>query len=152
MVDGGTFNANKAYNDSKLCNIIFARELHRRLGLDDKTGNIRVNSFTPGLIVGTGLFPDQNKVFTKVFNIAVTNLLKVGEAMHYGGGALEYMTLSPKVLGGAYYYSEPGSSKFGNDAFRKQFDISKVSKEARASNDKGRAKRFWELSEKLVGI
>jgi hypothetical protein len=51
-----------------------------------------------------------------------------------------------------YYYSEPGSSKYGDDAFGKQFDVSEVSKEARASDDNGRAKRFWELSEKLVGI
>lgn len=154
MVDGGSFNADKAYKDSKLCNVFFARELHRRLGSDDKTGNIRVNSFTPGLIVGTGLFRDQNQVFTKVFDIAATKLLKVGETTHYGGGALEYLALSPKVgeRGGLYYYSEPGSSKYGDDAFGKQFDVSEVSKEARASDDNGRARRFWELSEKLVGI
>ena len=103
---------------------------------------------------GTGLFRDQNQVFTKVFDIAATKLLKVGETTHYGGGALEYLALSPKVgeRGGLYYYSEPGSSKYGDDAFGKQFDVSEVSKEARASDDNGRARRFWELSEKLVGI
>jgi protochlorophyllide reductase len=154
MVDGGAFNADKAYKDSKLCNVIFARELHRRLGSDGRTTGIRVNSFTPGLIVGTGLFRDQNKVFTKVFDIAATNLLKVGETTHYGGGALEYMTLSPRVgeRGGLYYYSEPGSSKYEDDAFGKQFDVSEVGKEARASDGNGMAKRFWELSEKLVGV
>ncbi|KAL3810021.1 hypothetical protein ACHAXA_006136 [Cyclostephanos tholiformis] len=140
MVDGGWYNTDKAYKDSKLCNIIFARELQRRLSTDKRTRNIIANSFTPGLIVGTGLFRDQNQVFTKVFNVAATKLLKVGETTHYGGGALEYMTLSAK----------PGSTKYGNGAFGWQFDVSEVSKEARACDDDGRAKRFWKLSEELT--
>jgi protochlorophyllide reductase len=153
MVDGSAeYDPYKAYEDSKLCNVIFTRELQRRL--DASGSNIKVNSFTPGLIVGTGLFRDQNKVFTKVFDIAATNLLKVGETPHYGGGALEYMALSSKVgeKGGLYYYSAPGSSKYGDDAYGKQFDVREVSREARESDDNGKAKRFWELSEKLVGI
>jgi protochlorophyllide reductase len=151
MVDGGAFNADKAYKDSKLCNVLFTRELQRRL--TDRGSGVRVNCFNPGLIVGTGLFRDQNQVFTKVFDVAATNLLKVGETTHWGGGALEYMTLSSKVgeQGGAYYTSPPGSSKYGDDAFGREFKVSEVSKEARSSDD-GKAKRFWELSEKLVGV
>ena len=114
--------------------------------------NIKVNSFTPGLIVSTGLFRDQNQLFTKVFDVAATNLLKVGESISYGGGCLEYVTLSEKVgeKGGLYYYSSPGSSKYGEEAYGKQFAVGEVSKEAHAS-DSGLAKRFWELSDKLVG-
>jgi protochlorophyllide reductase len=66
MIDGGNFNADKAYKDSKLCNILFARELQRRLDNDDKTKDISVNAFSPGLIVSTGLFRDQNPFFVKV--------------------------------------------------------------------------------------
>lgn len=64
-----------------------------------------------------------------------------------------FQTLSSKVgdQGGAYYTSPPGSSKYGDDAFGRDFKISQVSREARES-DNGEAKRFWELSEKLVGI
>ena len=156
MVDEGKFNADKAYKESEVCNVLFTRELQRRL--DAAGSNIKANCFTPGLIVGTGLFRDQNQVFTKVFDIAATKLLKVGESTHFGGGALEYVTLSTKVgetKGGLYYSSPPGSSKYGDGAFGKQFDVGEVSGEAqRASNndDGGKAKRFWELSEKLVGI
>ncbi len=64
MVDGGSYDPDKAYKDSKLCNIFFMRELQKRL--DDKGSDITVNAFTPGLIVSTGLFRDQNPVFTKV--------------------------------------------------------------------------------------
>ncbi len=150
MVDGRSFNADKAYKDSKLCNVLFTRELQRRLN-ESGSSSIHVNAFNPGLIVGTGLFRDQNQVFTKLFDVAATNVLKVGETTHWGGGALEYMTLSEKVgeKGGLYYTSPPGSSKFGDAAFGREFAVSEVSKEAR---DDGKAKRLWELSEKLVGI
>lgn len=50
MVDGGQFNADKAYKDSKLCNVLFTRELQRRL--DDRRSSVKVNCFNPGLIVG----------------------------------------------------------------------------------------------------
>ena len=50
MVDGGEFNADKAYKDSKLCNVLFTRELQRRL--KESGSNVKVNCFNPGLIVG----------------------------------------------------------------------------------------------------
>ena len=61
------------------------------------------------------------------------------------------MALDQKVTskGGLYYTSPPGSSKYGDAAFGNQFTVSDVSKEAKESE---KAKRLWELSEKLVGI
>lgn len=46
MVSGGAFDADKAYKDSKLCNILFARELDRRLA--NLRVNVTVNAFGPG--------------------------------------------------------------------------------------------------------
>jgi len=52
-----------------MCNVLFTRELQRRL---DKDGTgIKVNCFSPGLIVGTGLFRDQNPIFTKVSSVLI---------------------------------------------------------------------------------
>lgn len=45
---------------------MFTRELQRRLDATSATKGIVVNCFSPGLIVGTGLFRDQNPLFTKV--------------------------------------------------------------------------------------
>lgn len=50
----------------QLCNVLFTRELQKRLDANPETKSIVVNSFSPGLIVSTGLFRDQNPVFTKV--------------------------------------------------------------------------------------
>jgi protochlorophyllide reductase len=126
---------------------LFTRELQKRLGSSADTRGISVNCFNPGLIVSTGLFRDQNPFFTKIFDVAATDLLKVGETPAWGGGALAYMTNVDSK--GLYYSSDPGSSKYGDLAFGNQFNVVTPSVEAR---DDEKAKRLWELSEKLVGI
>lgn len=146
MIDGSAFNADKAYKDSKLCNVLFTRELQRRLEAADSTKGITANCFNPGLIVGTGLFRDQNPLFTKVFDFAATDLLKVGENPNWGGGCLTYMCNEVSDRG-SFYSSDPGSSKYGDAAYGKQFTASKVSKEAQ---DDAKATRFWELTEKAL--
>jgi hypothetical protein len=50
---------------------------------------------------------------------------------------------------GGYYSSPPGSAKYGDAAYGNQFSRDTVSKEAQ---DGVKAKRFWELSEKALGI
>lgn len=70
--------------------------------------------------------------------------------MVQGGLSLAYMATSPDTnTQGEYYISPPGSSKYGEAAFGKEFCVGQVSKEAR---DGAKAKRLWELSEKLVGL
>jgi len=148
MVDGKSFDADKAYKDSKLCNVLFSLELQRRLNMGG-TG-VDVDCFNPGLIVSTGLFRDQNQLFTKVFDVAATDVFKVGETVSWGGGALEYLSIrSNRSKGGSYFSSPAGSSKYGDEAYGNQFTSTNVSKEAM---DEVKAKRLWELSEILVGI
>jgi protochlorophyllide reductase len=148
MVDGQPYNGDKAYKDSKLCNVLFCRELQRRLGASDTTKNIVVNSFSPGLITSTGFFRYQNPVFSSIFNVVATNVLKVAETPQYGGAALAYMTTVESR--GEFWDSPPGTSyKSGNAAFGKEFNVSPVSKEGKVD---AKAKKLWELSEKLVGI
>lgn len=79
MVDGAPYNGDKAYKDSKLCNVLFTRELQRRLSKDDATKGIIANSFSPGLITSTGFFRYQNPVFSKVFGVIATNIIGVAE-------------------------------------------------------------------------
>jgi protochlorophyllide reductase len=151
MVDGNPYNGDKAYKDSKLCNIFFCRELTRRLA--DK--NIVVNAFSPGLITSSGFFRYQNPVFSTIFNVISTNILKFAESPEYGGAALAYMTTVDGTKG-EFYDSPPGTSyKYVADkndfagAFGKEFTVAQVSKEAR---DEKKGREFWKLSEKLVGI
>lgn len=147
MIDGNPFNADKAYKDSKLCNVLFTRELQRRLAMNEATKNLSVNCFSPGLIVGTGLFRDQNPFFTKLFDVAATNILKVGETPEWGGASLDYMTTV--TTKGLFYDSAPGSSKYGEIAFGREFIPMNVSKEGQ---DDSKAKLLWDLSANELGI
>ena len=74
MADGAmAYNGAKAYHDSKLCNVLFAREADRRW----RAGGVSVRSFNPGLITDTGLFRaarKDNLVGTLLFSFVATNL------------------------------------------------------------------------------
>jgi len=67
MIDGNPYDPDKAYKDSKLCNVLFTRELQKRLTASNS--NIKAYCFSPGLIVETGFFRNQNPLFTKVMTI-----------------------------------------------------------------------------------
>mmetsp|Transcript_37295 Transcript_37295/g.90544 ORF Transcript_37295/g.90544 Transcript_37295/m.90544 type:complete len:492 (-) Transcript_37295:1628-3103(-) len=147
MVDGEPYNGDKAYKDSKLCNVFFCRELQRRLSTSPSTKDMTVNSFSPGLITTTGLFRYQSPIFIPIFSFIATKVAKVAETPEWGGAALAYMTQVDTR--GEYYNSPPGSSKYGSDAFGNQFKVYEVSKEAQ---DDAKGQKLWELSEKLVGL
>ena len=49
MIDGNKFNADKAYKDSKLCNILFAKKLSSKL--IRKNLSIPVIAWAPGLVI-----------------------------------------------------------------------------------------------------
>mmetsp|Transcript_133697 Transcript_133697/g.387068 ORF Transcript_133697/g.387068 Transcript_133697/m.387068 type:complete len:388 (-) Transcript_133697:24-1187(-) len=147
MVDGGAYNGDKAYKDSKLCNVLFTRELQRRLEANDATKSIVANCFSPGLITSSGFFRYQSPVFSKAFGFVAEKVARVAETPEWGGGCLAYMTTVDSRA--QFWDSPPGSSKYGDAAYGKQFTTSEISKEAK---DDAKAKRLWELSEKLVGI
>ena len=137
MVDGGTFDPDKAYKDSKLCNLLFMAEASRRY-TGDKIG---VNAFSPGLIADPkGFFRNQNPLFANAF-YGITQKLGVGETNDFAGSALAYLAVDPALNGktGGWYDALP----LGKHSLAKHA----ASVEAQ---DTAKAKRLWELSEKLV--
>ena len=90
MADGAmAYNGAKAYHDSKLCNVLFAREADRRW----RTGGVSVRSFNPGLITDTGLFRaarKDNLVGTLLFSFVATNLAGFSVPVEVGGARLAY--------------------------------------------------------------
>lgn len=64
MIDGGRFRPGKAYKDSKLCNMITSRELHRRF--HDASG-IVFNTLYPGCAADTALFRHTAAPFRALF-------------------------------------------------------------------------------------
>jgi protochlorophyllide reductase len=64
MIDGKPFKPGKAYKDSKLCNMVVSRELHRRFHAD--TG-IVFSTLYPGCVADTAPFQDTPKAFQTIF-------------------------------------------------------------------------------------
>jgi len=136
MVDGGAYDPDKAYKDSKLCNMLFMAEAARRL-----EGKVTVNAFSPGLIADPkGFFRNQNPTFAKIFN-GISQKAGVAETNDFAGSALAYLAVDPSMEGrtGGWYDALPlGKHSLGKHA---------PSAEAQ---DVGKQKKLWELSEGLV--
>ncbi len=106
------FDPDKAYKDSKLCNVMTTLALSRRL--KQTQSKITVNCFNPGLVPTTGLFRNFNPVFTTLFTLATKYVFKVGIGEEEAGQRLAYMISSPDLDGvsGQYYSGRPGKSEY----------------------------------------
>lgn len=136
MVDNGNYDGDKAYKDSKLCNVMTALELSRRL----KNSKVTANVMNPGLIPTTGLFRDLNPLFTFVFTILTRYVFKVAVSEEIGGQRLAFMISDPSLKGRSGLY-------FSGDPQLNNFEPCKPSNEAQSEVN---GKKIWNLTEKLI--
>ena len=113
-----------AYNQSKLCNILFTYELARQL----KGTNVTVNALNPGP-VKTGLARDMGAVFQWMAKMLFPSAEKAS-------ATAIYLASSPDV--------EKVTGKY--------FEKCKAVPSSALSNDETVAKRLWELSNKMCGL
>ena len=120
------YNVIKAYSQSKLANVLFTKELARRL----KKRRISVNCCHPGA-VATNIGIDRETGFGKT----ITGLLKpFFQTPADGARTAIYLAVDEAVnnkTGGYYYMCKPARS-------------------SRLSKDKNLAKRLYKLSEEMV--
>jgi NAD(P)-dependent dehydrogenase (short-subunit alcohol dehydrogenase family) len=113
-----------AYNQSKLCNILFTYELARQL----KGTNVTVNALNPGP-VKTGLARDMGAVFQWMAKMLFPSAEKAS-------ATAIYLASSPEV--------EKVTGKY--------FTNCKAVPSSALSNDEAVAKRLWDLSNKMCGL
>ncbi|GLU23420.1 hypothetical protein SLE2022_394240 [Rubroshorea leprosula] len=137
MVDGGEFDGAKAYKDSKVCNMLTMQEFHRRY--HEETG-ITFASLYPGCIATTGLFREHIPLFRLLFPPFQKYITKGFVSEEDAGKRLAQVVSDPSLTKSGVYWSwNKVSASFEN----------KLSQEA---SDSEKARRVWELSEKLVGL
>lgn len=132
------YSPSTAYSQSKLANLVFAREFNRRLKARGE--NLAVAAVHPG--------------------IARTNLMssmKAGPVVRVGGQALRvffqtdaagalpqlFAATDPSVSGGEYYGPDGPFEVRGNVA---------AAKVGRAAEDRATASRLWSVSEEMTGV
>jgi protochlorophyllide reductase len=141
MIDGKKFKAGKAYKDSKLCNVLTMKELHRRY--HDSTG-ITFSSLYPGCVATTALFRNSYPLFQKIFPWFQKNITGGYVSEELSGDRVAEVVAKPEYNQSGMYWSWGNRQKEGRQAF-----VQEVSNEA---SDVAKAKRLWELSAKLVGL
>jgi len=158
MCDGGDFDGNKAYKDSKLCGILFARELARRL--EESLGadaDVVCNVFSPGFVPTSGLFRNQSAPVQALLKFAF-NYPPLATSMETAGLLTTQMVLGQRTgeTQGGYYCGPPDfylpeeGMIFGffRGFFAPEFGEKSPSFEA---TDAQLGRRLWDISEELVG-
>ncbi|KAL6975387.1 protochlorophyllide reductase [Sarracenia purpurea var. burkii] len=137
MIDGGEFDGAKAYKDSKVCNMLTMQEFHRRY--HEETG-ITFASLYPGCIATTGLFREHIPLFRLLFPPFQKYITKGFVSEEDSGKRLAQVVSDPSLTKSGVYWSwNKDSASFENQ----------LSQEA---SDSEKARKVWELSEKLVGL
>ncbi|MCM1982204.1 protochlorophyllide reductase [Lyngbya confervoides] len=141
MVNGKEFEPVRAYKESKVCNVLTAKELHRRY--HESTG-ITFTSFYPGCVADTPLFRNHYPLFQKLFPLFQKYITKGYVSQALAGERLAMVVADPQFKQSGAYWSWGNRQKEGREAFDQR-----VSPQAR---DQERAERMWTYSAQLVGL
>ncbi|MBW4665905.1 MAG: protochlorophyllide reductase [Cyanomargarita calcarea GSE-NOS-MK-12-04C] len=141
MIDGKKFEPVKAYKDSKVCNVLTMRELHRRY---HKSHGITFSSLYPGCVADTPLFRNHYPLFQKLFPLFQKNITGGYVSQELAGERVAAVVADPEYNQSGTYWSWGNRQKKDRKSFAQD-----VSREA---SDDEKAERMWELSEKLVGL
>ncbi|MEP0956797.1 protochlorophyllide reductase [Microcoleus sp. FACHB-1515] len=141
MANGKKFEPVKAYKDSKVCNILTMRELHRRY--HESTG-ITFSSLYPGCVADTPLFRNHYPLFQKIFPWFQKNITGGYVSQELAGDRVAAVVADPEYRQSGAYLSWGNRQKKEGKSF-----VQRVSPQAR---DDAKGERMWDLSAKLVGL
>ncbi len=141
MIDGKKFEPVKAYKDSKVCNVLTMRELHRRY---HESTNIVFSSLYPGCVAETPLFRNHYPLFQKLFPLFQKYITGGYVSQELAGERVAAVVADPEYSQSGIYWSWGNRQKKDGKSF-----VQKVSPQAR---DDEKGDRMWELSAKLVGL
>lgn len=127
----------EAYSTSKLCNILFAYELDRRLKASGRE-DICVNAYDPGLMAGTGLGRDEKGIMKFMWKRVLPGMSRMfGFGRTTGEAARE---LGALAMDSGY----AGVS-------RRYFSMGKETESSKDSYNREYAADLWEFSSRLTG-
>ena len=140
------FNADKSYKNSKLCNILFAKELSKRLLIS--SSRISVITWAPGLVIpnndlGFFRYSERFNPFGYIlFKNIAKNILGISESTENAGKILSEIVLDSTLNGVQYVYL---SNKLIAYKKHKLLQIN----ESDEANNSDLASKLWRLSEEI---
>ena len=141
MINGKPFKPGKAYKDSKLCNMIMNRELHKRY--HQKT-NVIFNTLYPGCVADTGLFRDAPKLFQKIFPWFQKNITKGYVSQVLAGERVAQVVSDEQFIQSGVHWSWGNRHSAIREPFSQELSM-KAKSEALAES-------LWEVTAKLLKI
>jgi protochlorophyllide reductase len=149
MLDGGPFHAEKAYKDSKLCNLLMALAVEQQLR--QRGTSVAVFAWSPGLVIPRstgGFFRDSrrhNPLGQALFALLARDLLRLTETPQRAGALLAGLACdTPPPASGLQYWSNrvlgPG---------RLRFAPAQPSAEAQSLQ---LAQQLWTLTARQLGL
>ena len=141
MINGKKFKPGKAYKDSKLCNVLTMRELHRRY---HQSTEIIFSSLYPGCVADTPLFRNHYPLFQKIFPLFQKNITKGYVSQALAGDRVAQVVADEQYKESGAYFSWGNRQQPNRRSF-----VQEVSNEAL---DENKAKKLWDLSAELVGL
>ena len=144
--DKGPYSTTGAYGRSKLANLLFTYELHRRL--TQSGSNIKALASHPGWsrtnLQSTGMNTGEKTILSRIsrFGISIMNPI-LAQSAHIGALPMLYAATSTDAQSGEYY--GPG----GRGEMR---GYPKKVTSNESSHDESVAKELWEVSEKSTGV
>lgn len=141
IIDGKPFKPGKAYKDSKLCNMIISRELHRRYHAS--TG-IVFSTLYPGCVAETGLFRDAPPLFRKIFPWFQKTITKGYVSQELAGERVAEVVADSAFPRSGQHWSWGNRQRAGRQTFSQPLSTK--------ASDQGLAERLWAYSAALVGL
>jgi NAD(P)-dependent dehydrogenase (short-subunit alcohol dehydrogenase family) len=136
--DSRAASGRRRYTTSKLCNVLCAYEMSRRIAARAGAPRATVNAFDPGLMPGTSLARDYRPIerFAWSYLLPVLTLfMKNVNTVWTSGRRLAELALDPAYEGVTGRY----------------FSRGREAPSSTESHDLEKARELWELSSELVG-
>jgi len=150
MIDGGEYDGAKAYKDSKVCNMLTMREMHRRF--HDKTG-IVFSSLYPGCVAETNLFREKRQWFRWLFPRFQKYVTKGYVSMDEAGERLAQVASDPKCTQSGVYWSWNGEAKsFGEGSAGGSGGLIFENNPSDEVLNDDKASKLWDISVNAVGL
>ena len=150
MIDGGEYDGAKAYKDSKVCNMLTMREMHKRW--HDSKG-VTFGSLYPGCVAETNLFREKRAWFRWLFPRFQKYVTKGYVSQEEAGQRLAQVVSSPEAKKSGRYWSWNGEAKsFGEGSAGGSGGALFENEPSAEVTDDAKAEKLWDMSLKMTGL